>query len=251
MFTVGLRPRFVPLHAAIIAEGMRKLLFLSPLALSILTAGLLFGKSAAPPAHHTASALPPVTLPSEPGTYAVFYTSMGNIVCRLFAEDAPKTVANFIGLANGTKTWTNPDTNKPMHKPLYSNTTFHRVIPNFMIQGGDPEGTGMGQPGYQFDDEISPNHSFDKPGILAMANAGPNTNGSQFFITVAPQERLDGKYSIFGEVVSGQDVVDAISKVPTGVNDKPLTPVKLIRVTIRKMSAKPVPKTASPAQISK
>lgn len=230
---------------------MRKLFFLSPIALSILTAGLLSGKFAAPPAHHAAPALPAVPLPAEPGTYAVFYTSMGNIVCRLFVQDAPKTVANFIGLATGTKAWTDPATGKPRRGPLYSNTTFHRVIPNFMIQGGDPMGTGMGQPGYQFDDEISPNHSFDKPGILAMANSGPNTNGSQFFITTTPQQRLDGRYSIFGEVVSGQDVVDAISNVPTGVNDKPLTPVKLVRVVIRKVAAKPAPRATRPAQISK
>jgi peptidyl-prolyl cis-trans isomerase A (cyclophilin A) len=164
---------------------------------------------------------------------------MGNIVCRLYVADAPKTVANFIGLASGTKPWTDSDTGKLRHGPLYSGTTFHRVIPDFMIQGGDPTGTGMGQPGFQFDNEVSPNHSFDKPGILAMANSGPNTNGSQFFITVSAQQRLDGNYSIFGEVVSGQDVVDAISKVPTGSNDKPITPVKLIRVAIRKVAATP------------
>jgi peptidyl-prolyl cis-trans isomerase A (cyclophilin A) len=195
-------------------------------------------------------ALPAVTLPAEPGEYAIFYTSEGTIVCRLFPEEAPKAVANFVALAQGTKSWTDPKTGKRMHTPLYSGTVFHRVIPDFMIQGGDPEGTGEGSPGYKFDDEIPPNHHFDKPGILAMANSGPNTNGSQFFITVAPAEHLNGHYSIFGEVVSGQDVADAISKAPRkpaqggeeaatndGLTDKPVTPVKLIRVVIKKVPA--------------
>jgi len=194
--------------------------------------------------------LPPVTLPAEAGEYAIFYTSQGTIVCRLFPQEAPKTVANFVGLAKGTKSWTDPATGKRMHTPLYSGTVFHRVIPDFMIQGGDPQGTGEGSPGYKFDDEISPNRHFDKPGMLAMANSGPNTNGSQFFITVAPAEHLDGHYSIFGEVVSGQDVADAISKEPRkpseggeepatkdGLTDKPVTPVKLIRVVIKNVPA--------------
>jgi peptidyl-prolyl cis-trans isomerase A (cyclophilin A) len=213
--------------------------FLQSVALFVLPSTLLFAQSAPSKAHAPAPALPPVTLPADPGTYAVFYTSMGNIICRLFVQDAPKTVANFIGLASGTKAWTDPASGKPRHVPLYSGTTFHRVIPAFMIQGGDPTATGMGQPGYTVEDEISSNHSFDKPGILAMANSGPNTNGSQFFITVTPQQRLDGHYSIFGEVVSGQEVVDAISKVPTTTNDKPITPVRLIRVAIRKVGDKP------------
>ncbi len=181
--------------------------------------------------------LPPVTLPTDPGEYAVIYTSMGTIVCRLFPAEAPKTVANFVGLAKGTKTWTNPATGRIMHTPLYSGTTFHRVIPGFMIQGGDPKGTGEGSPGYKFDDEIAPNRHFDKPGVLAMANSGPNTNGSQFFITVAPAEHLEGHYSIFGEVVSGQDVADAISQVPRDENDKPNKPVKIIKIAIRQVTA--------------
>lgn len=181
--------------------------------------------------------LPAVALPSEPGLYAVIYTSMGNIVCRLFEKDAPKTVANFRGLASGTKAWTDSKTGRVKHSPLYSGTTFHRVIPGFMIQGGDPTGSGYGTPGYKFDDEISPDHSFDRPGILAMANSGPNTNGSQFFITVTPQERLNGQYSIFGEVASGQEVVDAISQVPTGENNKPLTPVKILGISIKTVKA--------------
>ena len=158
---------------------------------------------------------------------------MGNIVCRLLEQEAPKTVANFRGLATGTKSWTDPATGKLRHTPLYSGTTFHRVIPKFMIQGGDPLGDGTGSPGYKFDDEIAPNHAFDHPGILAMANSGPNTNGSQFFITVAPAEHLNGHYNIFGEVVSGQDVADAISNVPRDENDKPDTPVKIIAIAIR------------------
>ncbi len=175
-----------------------------------------------------------MTLPSEPGEYAVIYTSMGTIVCRLFDHEAPKTVANFVGLARGTKVWTNPATGRKMRTPLYSGTTFHRVIPGFMIQGGDPQGTGEGSPGYTFDDEIAPDKHFDKTGVLAMANAGPNTNGSQFFITVAPASHLEGHYSIFGEVVSGQDVADAISNVPRDEqNDKPNTPIKIVRIAIR------------------
>jgi peptidyl-prolyl cis-trans isomerase A (cyclophilin A) len=122
-----------------------------------------------------------------------------------------------------------------MHKPLYSGTTFHRVIPDFMIQGGDPAGNGSGSPGYEFADEIDPNRKFDRPGILAMANHGPNTNGSQFFITVGPAEHLNGGYTVFGEVVSGQDVADAISKVPRDSNDKPLTPVAIKAISIRRV----------------
>lgn len=158
---------------------------------------------------------------------------MGNIVCRLLEKEAPKTVANFVGLAKGTKRWTDPASGKPMRTALYTGTTFHRVIPGFMIQGGDPEGTGEGSPGYKFDDEIAPGLGFDKPGVLAMANSGPNTNGCQFFITVAPAPHLDGHYSIFGEVVSGQDVADAIANVPRDENDKPNSPVKIIRIVIR------------------
>lgn len=216
-----------------------------PLA-SVLASAFLLASSGVqaqkgPGAHRTAKAaapaLPPVDLPSEPGLYAVIYTSMGNIVCRLFEQEAPKTVANFRGLATGTKPWTDPTTGKVKHAALYSGTTFHRVIPDFMIQGGDPVGDGTGSPGYKFDDEIPPNRTFDHAGVLAMANSGPNTNGSQFFITVAPAEHLNGHYSVFGEVVSGQDVADAISKVPRNENDKPLTPVKLIAIAIRTVKA--------------
>src|SRR6266853_3994162 len=151
----------------------------------------------------------------QPGTYATFNTSEGNIVCRLFEKDAPKTVQNFTDLAEGKREWRHPSTGKKSSDRLYDGTIFHRVIPDFMIQGGDPQGTGTGGPGYQFEDETKgSSHRFDKAGKLAMANAGPNTNGSQFFITVANTDWLSGKHTIFGEVVEGQDIVEKISKVP-------------------------------------
>lgn len=160
---------------------------------------------------------------------------MGNIVCRLFPQETPKAVANFVGLASGTKLWTDPKTGKRRRAPLYSGTDFHRVIPGFMIQGGDPVGDGTGGPGYEFEDEINPNRAFDHPGILAMANHGKNTNGSQFFITVAPATHLSGGYTVFGEVVSGQEVADAISNVPRNADDKPDKEVKITRIAIRKV----------------
>ena len=175
-------------------------------------------------------------MPRQPGTYAIFNTSEGTIVCRLFEKEAPKTVQNFIELSEGKREWRHPSTGKKSTDRLYDGTIFHRVIPNFMIQGGDPQGTGMGGPGYQFEDETkgSPHH-FDQPGKLAMANAGPNTNGSQFFITVAPTEWLTGKHTIFGEVVEGQDVADKISKLARGRNDRPNKDVKVEAVTIERV----------------
>lgn len=172
----------------------------------------------------------------QPGTYAILNTTEGTIVCRLFEKEAPKTVANFTDLAEGKREWTHPVNRKKTKDPLYHGTIFHRVIPNFMIQGGDPAGTGMGGPGYQFEDETkgSP-HKFDKPGKLAMANAGPNTNGSQFFITVAPTAWLTGNHTIFGEVVEGQDVVEKIVGVPRGRQDKPNKDVVLQSVTIERV----------------
>jgi peptidyl-prolyl cis-trans isomerase A (cyclophilin A) len=171
----------------------------------------------------------------QPGSYAILDTSEGKIVCRLFEKDAPKTVANFTELAEGKREWTHPVTRKKSKDRLYDGTIFHRVIPDFMIQGGDPAGNGMGGPGYQFEDETkgSP-HKFDKIGKLAMANAGPNTNGSQFFITVAPTTWLTGKHTIFGEVVEGQEVVDKITTVPRNRQDRPLKDVVLQAVTIEK-----------------
>jgi peptidyl-prolyl cis-trans isomerase A (cyclophilin A) len=170
------------------------------------------------------------------GTYAVFNTSQGNIVCRLFEKEAPKTVANFVELAEGKREWTHPVSRKKSKDRLYDGTIFHRVIPSFMVQGGDPAGTGMGGPGYQFEDETkgSP-HKFDKPGKLAMANAGPNTNGSQFFITVAATAWLTGNHTIFGEVVEGQDVVDKITALPRNRQDKPNQDVVLQSVVIEKV----------------
>src|SRR6201986_2809325 len=157
-----------------------------------------------------------------PGLYATCETSEGPIVVRLFDKEAPKTVQNFVDLAEGKREWTHPGTKKKSSDPLYNGTIFHRVIPNFMIQGGDPMGSGFGGPGYQFEDETkgSP-HKFDKPGKLAMANSGPNTNGSQFFITVAPTPWLTGNHTIFGEVVEGADLVQRISQTSTDRRDRP------------------------------
>ena len=164
--------------------------------------------------------------------YATLHTSMGDIEVQLFPNHAPKTVDNFVGLAEGSKEWTDPRTGKKSSDPLYSGTVFHRVISGFMLQGGDPLGSGTGGPGYRFGDEIHPDLAFTKPYLLAMANAGPGTNGSQFFITVAPTGWLTGKHTIFGEVTKGVDVVDAIGKVKTGAMDRPATPVTIESITI-------------------
>jgi len=166
------------------------------------------------------------------GTTALIKTSMGDITVKLLPEGAPNTVANFVGLASGKKEWTTPE-GKKVKKPLYNGTIFHRVIPGFMIQGGDPQGTGMGGPGYQFDNETHPNDTFDHPGIVAMANAGPNTNGSQFFITVAATPWLNGKYSIFGEVTQGLEVAQKIVAVERDSSDKPKKDIKIIKITIK------------------
>ncbi len=144
--------------------------------------------------------------------YAVFQTSRGNLVVKLFEKDAPKTVANFVGLATGKQEWVDPRTGKKSNAKLYDGTAFHRVIPQFMIQGGDPLGTGTGGPGYKFEDEFQSGRKFDRPGLLAMANAGPNTNGSQFFITEVPTPHLNNRHTIFGEVVKGQELVPQIAR---------------------------------------
>jgi peptidyl-prolyl cis-trans isomerase A (cyclophilin A) len=144
--------------------------------------------------------------------YATFKTSAGDIVIKLLPEKAPKTVENFLGLVDGTKEWTDPNSNQKVNRPLYDGTLFHRVIPDFMIQGGDPLGTGYGGPGFRFADEIGPDNKFDKPGLLAMANAGPNTNGSQFFITEVPVPHLNRGHTIFGEVVKGFELVPKIAR---------------------------------------
>lgn len=173
-----------------------------------------------------------LTVPNGP--YVVMDTSMGRITCQFYQKQAPNAVANFIGLAEGTKDWTDPTTNKvEHHKRFYDGTTFHRVIPGFMIQGGDPTGTGMGGPGYSFNDELDPDLNFDRPGRLAMANAGPNTNGSQFFITEAAQPSLDQRYTLFGQCDDPSvEVVKAIARVPRDPNDKPYSTVTLEKVTI-------------------
>jgi peptidyl-prolyl cis-trans isomerase A (cyclophilin A) len=171
------------------------------------------------------------------GTYAIFNTTEGKITVRLFESEAPVTVKNFIELAEGSREWTHPVTREKSKNKLYDGSIFHRVIPDFMIQGGDPAGTGMGGPGYRFEDETkSSPHKFDTPGKLAMANSGPNTNGSQFFITVAPTTWLTGKHTIFGEVVEGQDIVTNISKVARNGQDKPHKPVVVESVAIERVS---------------
>jgi len=165
---------------------------------------------------------------------ATLRTNQGTIVLRLFPDQAPKTVQNFVDLAEGSREWTNPTSRNKTKAKLYDGTIFHRVIAGFMIQGGDPLGTGTGGPGYKFKDEIHPDLRFDKPYLLAMANAGPGTNGSQFFITVGATPWLNGKHTIFGEVISGADVVDKISRVQTVPGDRPVTDVVLQSVTIQR-----------------
>jgi peptidyl-prolyl cis-trans isomerase A (cyclophilin A) len=163
---------------------------------------------------------------------ATLQTNQGRVVVRLFPDHAPKTVRNFVELAEGGKQWTDPNTGQATTAKLYDGTIFHRVIPDFMIQGGDPLGSGRGGPGYEFADEIHPDLRFDRAYLLAMANAGPGTNGSQFFITVVPTPWLNGKHTIFGEVIEGADVVDAITRLKTGSQDRPVEDVILESVTV-------------------
>lgn len=227
---------------------------------TILIATLLMSLNAALFAQTSTGAKAPSTstAPAPAGPTATIETSMGDIHCTLFPDKAPATVANFIGLATGKKPWTNPKTGKvEKGVPLYDGTTFHRVIPNFMIQGGDPLGTGTGGPGYEFNDETS-DLKFDVPGRLAMANSGPNTNGSQFYITEIATPWLDGKYNLFGQC-EDLDTVKKIARVPAGANNKPIEPVIIKHIAIVEphhpaAAHKPAathttkPKTAPPSQ---
>jgi peptidyl-prolyl cis-trans isomerase A (cyclophilin A) len=220
-------------------------LFRPALGFAMALAGAASAASSQQPPPPPAQTPPAQQLPDAPtataaamtvpnGPFVVMDTSMGRITCQFYQKQAPKAVANFIGLAEGTKDWTDPATKKLMrHKPLYDGTTFHRVIPEFMIQGGDPTATGMGDPGYTFDDEFDPDLNFDRPGRLAMANSGPNSNGSQFFITEQASDSLDQHYTLFGQCDDPSvSVVKTIARVPRDSDDKPLTPVVLKKVTI-------------------
>ncbi|MFZ0964072.1 MAG: peptidylprolyl isomerase [Terriglobia bacterium] len=166
------------------------------------------------------------------GRLAVFDTTCGEITCELFPDQAPMTVQNFVGLVEGTKEFVDPQTHQRTKRPFYNGLVIHRVIPKFMIQGGCPLGSGTGGPGYKFQDEFSKDLSFDRPGRLAMANSGPGTNGSQFFITVAPTDWLDNHHTIFGQVIKGMDVVNKIVNTPRGTSDRPKTPVVMNSVKI-------------------
>ncbi len=206
--------------------------------LAVLVAGSAF-VNAHPAVHSTEDAQSesgePAAQSLGPGTYAVFKTNMGVIICKLFDNLAPATIDNFIGLAEGTKTFKDPVTGQETRRPYYDGTTFHRVIPNFMIQGGDPTGSGRGGPGYNIKGEIRGSLKFDRPGRLAMANSGsPDTGGSQFFITHGPKSYLDGGYTIFGQVMKGQEVVNAIGRVQTR-SDKPIFDIILEKLTIERV----------------
>jgi peptidyl-prolyl cis-trans isomerase A (cyclophilin A) len=168
------------------------------------------------------------------GTYARFDTTEGAFTVHLFDQEAPRTVENFVGLAEGTKQWSDPRTNQKVTTPYYDGTIFHRVIDGFMIQGGDPLGQGIGGPGYNFADEFHPKLRHNKEGILSMANRGPNTNGGQFFITLGPTPHLDDRHSVFGEIVEGMDVVKRIGRTRTGDRDRPVKDVVINKITIER-----------------
>ena len=227
---------------------------IAPVAFAAFSA-VAFAQEASKPAEEPLPDAPQATPAAQVhpnGPTVVMDTSMGRITCQFFQKEAPKTVANFIELAQGKKDWTDPQNQKKMHnKPLFDGTIFHRVIPEFMIQGGDPTGTGMGDPGYTFEDEFNPDLNFDVPGRLAMANSGPNTNGSQFFITEVPTEHLNQHHTIFGQCDEPSlNLVKAIARVERDPNDKPVTPVVLQKVTIVPEGQAPPPAPAPPAQPS-
>jgi peptidyl-prolyl cis-trans isomerase A (cyclophilin A) len=219
--------------------------------IALFAGAALLGQT--PPAPATSPAPAPADKPArDPGLYATINTSMGPIVCILYEKEAPITVRSFVALSRGgTKAWTDPKTQARTTRPLYTGLTFHRVIPNFMIQGGDPTGTGMGDGGLKpLPDEFAPSLTFDKPGRLAMANSGPGTGTCQFFITEVPTPHLNGKHTIFGQVVEGQEVVTKIASVPKNGDDKPNTPVKIVSIKIvreRPAPVAPVTKKAVPA----
>jgi peptidyl-prolyl cis-trans isomerase A (cyclophilin A) len=215
----------------------KNLLVVSSLAASFAFTSIAPGQQSTPSAQEPLPDAPQATAAASivpNGATVVMDTSMGRITCQFFQKQAPKTVANFIALAQGTHDWTDPATKNVMHhKPLYDGTIFHRVIPEFMIQGGDPTGTGMGDPGYSFADEFDPDLGFDVPGRLAMANSGPNTNGSQFFITEVPTPHLNQHHTIFGQCDEPSvNVVKTIARVQANSDDKPLEPVVLKKITI-------------------
>lgn len=209
---------------------------------------------AAPKPAAPKTSVDPAKPAGEPGLYATIATSMGTIVAKMYEAESPKTVKNIADLAMGRKEWTDPRTGQRSKRPLYNGLTFHRVIPGFMIQGGDPTGTGSGGTDV-IPDEFHPSLTFDRPGRLAMANAGPGTGSCQFFITEVPTVHLNGLHTIFGQVVEGQEIVDKIARTPRGANDRPVTPVRIVRMTVRRegpapVAAKPAstkPATAKPA----
>jgi cyclophilin family peptidyl-prolyl cis-trans isomerase len=204
---------------------------------------------AAPAAKPPASAVKPPAPAREPGLYATINTSMGAITVKLFEKEAPITVKNFIDLAKGRRSW--KSAGKLVRRPLYPGTTFHRVIPRFMIQGGDPTGTGGGDPGYVIPDEIVPSLKFDVPGRLAMANAGPKTGNCQFFLTEVATPHLNGAHTIFGQTVEGLELIGQIARVPAGPGNKPRTPVKIVSITFTRVGPTPPNAPEGPAPAAK
>ena len=207
-------------------------------------------QTAAPKAVSPKPAADPAKSAREPGLYATITTSLGTIVAKMYDSESPKTVKNFADLAMGRKEWVDPKTRQRVKRPLYNGLIFHRVIPGFMIQGGDPTGTGSGGTDV-IPDEFHPSLTFDKPGRLAMANAGPGTGSCQFFITAVPTPHLNGLHTIFGQVVEGQDVVDKIAHTPRSAGDRPITPVRIVRLTVKReglppAAAKPKPTATKP-----
>ncbi|HYP14544.1 MAG TPA: peptidylprolyl isomerase [Bryobacteraceae bacterium] len=205
-----------------------------------IAAGALFAQAPAPP---NAAATPT----RDPGLYVTMATSMGNVVGRLYEKETPITVKNFQDLATGRKAWTDPKTKARVRRPLYNGLIFHRVIPGFMIQGGDPEGTGMGGTDVIVD-EFVPSLTFSKPGIFGMANAGPGTGSSQFFITEGPTPHLNGRHTVFGEVIEGMDVVKKIANAPRNAEDRPNTPIKIVKMSFERVGPDPNPTKPNPAK---